>query len=155
MYVCFSPCQLNRRQSPQNEITLAPLRGVGPLLSHSVFTGPGSRLGLRAAVTALLPCVRRLSRRSDRPRARKPRTIKARPGWFFASSGSSFCSALGRRHRGGWRVLKSGPDSLWCVCVCLDPPLFLCICVSRLLPRTSIWFDLREMFTLPSKSPFL
>lgn len=85
---------------------------------------------------------------------KKPRTIKPRPGGFRLL-GELLLLHIRREASGGWRGLEGAGVWAWLTLVCQNPPLFLCICVSRLLPRTSIWFDFGEMFTPPSKYPFI
>lgn len=92
--------RLNHRQSQQNEITLVPPRGELDRFSLTLcFYSGGVPAGAasQAACGGYSPPPVRAA--SDRPRARSHR--QSNPGRVvFASSGSSFCSALGGRHQG-------------------------------------------------------
>lgn len=123
--------KVNHRQSPQNEITLAPLREVGPLLSHAVFLqGQGPGWGCVRRLRPSSSCVRRLNRRLDRPRARNHGQSKPGLGGFRLLRELLLLRI--RREAsagGGWRVLKSGPDSLLCVCVSRPSFVFVHLCI--------------------------
>lgn len=149
-YNCEAACDtrlFKQRQAQQNENTLVAWGTWTISPSHCLFTAPGSHWsrqpGSQAACGGCSPPPVRAA--SDRPRARSHG--QSNPGRVvFASLGSSSCSALGGRHRGA--------AGCCLVLTHLCVRTLLCFC-AFLLPRTSIWFDFRDIFTPPSKYPFI
>lgn len=128
-----------------------------PPLSRCVFTAPGVPAGAacQAACGGYSPPPVRAAAKSTS--CKKPRTIKARPGGFWPPPGELLLLRIRHASGEGWRWCggEEGCRNLVLTHSCVSGPSFvLCLCVSRLLPRTSIWFDFRLMFTPPVPVPF-
>lgn len=103
-----------------------PPQAAGRLLSHAVFLqgqGPGWSGHSQAACGGYSPPPVREAAKSVLWQAscKKPQTIKTRPGGFRLL-GELLLLRIRQESSGGWRVLKSGPDSLLCV------KTLLCFC---------------------------